>query len=109
MDGDGCPAAAAARAPEHRGPPARRTARPASRALRNLVQEAGDALDAAVLAQHGKIRALDRAVGAVRAEAPGEADMFAKAVGLADQCELEIGEFLLNARDQRVDPVMAVA
>src|SRR5205814_1955567 len=75
---------------------------------RHLVEEPGDAADAAV-AQHGEVRALDRAVAAVGSEAPGEADVVAKAVGLADQAEFEIRKALLHARDQRVDAVMAVA
>src|SRR5437899_365294 len=75
---------------------------------RNLIQEPGDAADAAV-AEHGEIRALDRAVAAIGTETPGEADVVAKTVGLADQGEPEIRKALLHARDQRVDAVMAVA
>src|SRR5207245_2317014 len=52
-----------------------------SRARGHLVEKSRDAPDAAVL-QHGKIRPLDRAVDAVGAEAPAEADMVAVAVGL---------------------------
>src|SRR5215211_6350541 len=59
-----------------------------------LIQEPGDAADAAV-AEHGEIRSLDRAVATVRPEAPGEADVIAKAVGLADQPEFEIRKALL--------------
>src|SRR5437588_320926 len=57
-----------------------------SRPRRHLIEEPGDAADPAV-AEHGEIRAFDRAVGAVGTEAPGEADVIAKAVGLADQLE----------------------
>src|SRR4029079_14051624 len=42
-------------------------------------------------------------------EPPGEADVIAKTVGLADQREPEIRKALLHARDQRVDAVVAVA
>ena len=91
--------------PDRRGPVACASA---SRALRHLIEKAGDAPDPSVL-QHGEIRALDRAVDAVGAEPPGEADMIAKAVGLADQLEFEIRKSLLHAGDQRVDAVMAVA
>jgi hypothetical protein len=79
-----------------------------SRALRHLVEEAGDAADPPVL-QHREVGALDRAVDTIRAEAPAKAEMIAEAVGLAEQPELEIGKFLLHARDQGLDAVMAVA
>src|SRR5882762_3083243 len=46
----------------------------------HLVEEAGDAPDPAVL-QHGEVGALDRAVDAVGAETPGEADVVAIAIG----------------------------
>ena len=60
-------------------------ARDALRAWRHLIEEAGDAADPAT-AEHGEIGALDRAVGAIGAEPPGpNADVVAKAVGLADQ------------------------
>ena len=49
-----------------------------SRPRRHLIEEPGDAADPAV-AEHGEIRAFDRAVGAVGTEAPGEADVIAKA------------------------------
>src|SRR6202790_482278 len=42
-------------------------------------------------------------------EAPGEADMFAETVGLAEQGKTEIRKALLHAFDQRVDAVMAIA
>src|SRR6266536_235065 len=79
-----------------------------SRARRHLIEKSRDSLDAPVL-QHGEIGALDRAVGAVRAEPPGEADVVAEPVGLADQLELEVRKFLLHACYQRLDAVMAVA
>jgi hypothetical protein len=79
-----------------------------SRARRHLIQEPRDAADTAV-AEYGEIRTLDRAVDAVGAESPGEADMVAKAIGLADQLEFEIRKALLHAGDERVDAVMAVA
>src|SRR6185436_13556506 len=60
-----------------------------SRAGRHLIEEPGDAADAPVL-EHGEIGALDRAVGAIRPEPPGKADMVAKTVGFADQFEFEI-------------------
>src|SRR5205807_2549479 len=75
---------------------------------RHLIEEPGDAADAAV-AEHGEIRALDRAVATVGAETPGEADVVAKAVRLADQPEFEIRKALLHAGDERIDAVMAVA
>ena len=59
--------------------------------------------------KHREVRALDRAVGAVGAESPGEADVVAISVGLADQLKPEIRKALLHAGDQRVDAVMAVA
>src|SRR5215217_7327199 len=71
---------------------------------RHLIQEPGDAADAAV-AQHGKIRSLDRAVAAVGPQPPREADVVAKAVGFADQAEFEIRKALLHAGDKRVDAV----
>ena len=40
---------------------------------------------------------------------PGEADVVAEPVRLADQLEPEIRKLLLHARDQRVDAVMAIA
>src|ERR1700680_1260063 len=42
-------------------------------------------------------------------EAPGEADMFAETVGLAEQGKTEIRKALLHAFDQRGDAIMAVA
>src|SRR5947208_11725410 len=75
---------------------------------RHLIEEPGDAADAAV-AEHGKIRALDRAVAAIGAETPAEADVVAEAVGLADQPEFEIRKALLHAGDERIDTVMAIA
>src|SRR5437762_3160163 len=75
---------------------------------RHLIQEPGDAADAAV-AEHGEIRALDRAVAAVGSEAPGEADVVTKTVGLSDQPEFEIRKALLHTSDERIDAVMAVA
>src|SRR5579871_1178837 len=77
-----------------------------SRPLRHLIEKAGDGADAAVL-QHGKIRALDRAVSAVGSETPRKAQVVAMAIRLADQREFEVRKFLLHARDQRVDAVMA--
>src|SRR5689334_13749146 len=74
---------------------------------RHLVEKPGDAADASV-AEDSEIRPLDRAVGAVGTEAPGESEMVAKPVGLADQPESEIRKALLHARDQCVDAVMAV-
>src|SRR6185295_18551447 len=62
---------------------------------RHLVQEPGDAADAPV-AEHGEIRSLDRAVAAVGAQPPGEANVVAKAVGFADQPELEVRKALLH-------------
>src|SRR6266436_7562505 len=79
-----------------------------SGALRDLIEKSGDAADTSI-ADDGEIRALDRAVGALRAKSPGEADVVAKAVGLADQLEPEIRKALLHSGDQSVDAVMAVA
>src|ERR1700757_1496353 len=79
-----------------------------SRALRHLIEESGDAANAALL-QQGEVSALDRCVGAVRPESPGEADVIAIAVDLADQLEAEIGKALLHAGDQCVDAVVTVA
>src|SRR5437868_7819264 len=79
---------------------------PSSR--RRLIEEPGDAADATV-AEHGEIRALDRAVAVVGAQPPGEPDVVAEAVGLADQPELEIRKALLHAGDERIDAVMPVA
>ena len=52
--------------------------------MRDLIEKSGDAADTSI-ADDREIRALDRAVGALRAKPPGEADVVAKAVGLADQ------------------------
>src|SRR6266581_1393928 len=79
-----------------------------SSARRHLIQKSGDAADSPLL-QHGEIRALDRAVDAIRAKAPGETDVVAIAIGLADQPEFEIRKALLDAGDQCVDTVKAVA
>jgi hypothetical protein len=76
--------------------------------LRHLIEKAGDALDPPV-ADDRKIRALDRSVGAVGAEAPGEADVVAKTVGAAEQLKPEIRKTLLHAGDQGVDAVVTVA
>src|SRR5258708_6015581 len=62
---------------------------PSSRALRDLIKKSGDAPDTS-LADDGEIRAFYRAVGTLRAKPPGEADMVAEAVGLADQVKAEI-------------------
>src|SRR5436309_5211196 len=79
-----------------------------SGALRDLIEKSGDAADASI-ADDREIRALDRAVGALGAQSPGEADVVAEPVGLADQLEAEIRKALLHAGDQRVDAVMAIA
>src|SRR5665647_3656894 len=79
-----------------------------SSALRHLIEKAGDALDPPV-ADDRKIGALDRSVGAVGAEAPGEADVLAKTVGAAEQLKAELRKALLHASDEGVDAVVAVA
>ena len=81
---------------------------PSSRALRDLIEKSGDAADTSV-ADDGEIRAFYRAVGTLRAKPPGEADMVAKAVGLADQLKPEIRKALLHAGNQLVDAVVAFA
>src|SRR6266576_2747672 len=79
-----------------------------SGALRDLIEKSGDAADTSI-ADDGEIRALDRAVGALRAKSPGEADMVAEAVGLADEVEPEIRKALLHPGDQCVNAVVAFA
>src|SRR5436305_13245770 len=64
---------------------------------RNLIQEPGDAADAAV-AEHGEIRALDRAVAAIGPQTPGEADGVAKTARLAGQGEPETRKAPLHVR-----------
>src|SRR2546430_14131486 len=61
------------------------------------------------IADDREIGALDRTVGALRAQSPGKADVVAEAVGLADKLEPEIRKALLHPGDQSVDAVMAVA
>src|ERR1700682_492564 len=80
----------------------------ALRVLRDLIEESGHVADSPIL-EDREIRALDRAVDAVGAKPPGEADVVAISVGLADQPEFEIGKALLHAGNQGVDAVMAVA
>jgi 2,4-dienoyl-CoA reductase-like NADH-dependent reductase (Old Yellow Enzyme family) len=79
-----------------------------SHSLRHLIEKSGDALDPAI-ANHGKVCSLDRAVDAVGAKAPREADVIAIAVRLAEQREAEFGEALLDAGDHGVDAVMTIA
>ena len=73
--------------------------------MRDLIEKSGDAADTSI-ADDDEIGALDRAVGALRAQSPGKADVVAEAVGLADQLEAEIRKALLHPGDQRVDPQM---
>src|SRR5207248_1083076 len=79
-----------------------------SGALRDLIEKSGDAPDTSI-ADDGEIRPLDRAVGALGAQSPGEADVVAKAIGLADELKPEIRKALLHADNQRVDAVVAFA
>src|SRR6185437_1254219 len=79
-----------------------------SSALRDLIEKSGDATDPSI-PDDGKIRTFDRTVSAVRAQSPREADVVAISVGLADQLKPEIRKALLDAGDQRVNAVMAVA
>src|SRR5713226_7629220 len=78
-----------------------------SRALRDLIEKSGDAANPSI-ADDREIGALDRAVGALRAQPPGEADVVAEAVGLADELKPEIRKALLHAGDQCVNAVMAI-
>ena len=80
----------------------------ASSAPRYLIEKSGDAPDAPV-ANDGKIRTLDRTVGALGTQSPGKTDVVAITIGLADQLKPEIRKALLHAGDQRVDTVVAVA
>src|SRR3979411_2249652 len=79
-----------------------------SSALRDLIEKSGDAPDTSIPDDH-EIRAFDRAVDALRAESPREADVGAVSVGLADEPKPEIREALLHAGDQRINAVMAIA
>src|SRR6266436_8672446 len=79
-----------------------------SGALRDLIEKSGDAADTSI-ADDREIRALDRAVGTLGAQSPGEADVVAEVVGFADQPKPEIRKALLHPGDQRVDAVMAFA
>src|ERR1700761_7003654 len=74
----------------------------------DLVEEAGDLLQPLV-AQLQEIGALDRRVGSVGAEAPGEADVVAEPVRGADLAEAEVGGGGLDALDHLVDAGVAVA
>ena len=75
-----------------------------SGALRDLIEKSGDAADTSI-ADDREIRALDRAVGALGAKSPGETDVVAKAVGLADQLKPEIRKALMHPGDQCVNAV----
>jgi hypothetical protein len=79
-----------------------------SGALRDLIEKSGDAANPSI-ADDGEIRALDWAVGALGAQSPGEADVVAKTVGLADELKAEIRKALLHAGDQCINAVMAIA
>jgi hypothetical protein len=67
-----------------------------SSARRDLIKKAGDAPDASI-PDDDKIRALDRAIDALRSQAPGKTDMVAESVGLTEQLKPEIREALLHA------------
>src|SRR4051794_10650381 len=79
-----------------------------SRALRHLIQKSDDALDPAIT-HHREVRALDRAVDAFGTEPPGEAQIVAVTVRLAEQREAEFREALLHASDHRINAVVTVS
>src|SRR5579859_6101835 len=97
-----------------RGPGVSREAEaraPASRSTtlaRNLVEETDDRAQPAAV-QHGDVASLDRRVRARGAEAPGEADIVAVAVGLSLQGEGEAGEAIVDRSDHGADLIQALA